>query len=59
MLHARDRCEYIVLAAKSTQGRQFERRESRWDYNIRTVLEEIIWEGLDWIHKAQDRQGTQ
>jgi hypothetical protein len=27
----------------------------RWEYNIKTNLREIGWEGLDWIHKAQDR----
>jgi hypothetical protein len=27
----------------------------RWEDNIRVVLKEIGWEGVDWMHLAQDR----
>jgi hypothetical protein len=27
----------------------------RWEDNIKKVLMEIGWEGVDWIHLAQDR----
>jgi hypothetical protein len=27
----------------------------RWEDNIRMDLREIEWEGVDWIHLAQDR----
>jgi hypothetical protein len=27
----------------------------RWEDNIRMDLREIWWEGLDWIHLAEDR----
>jgi hypothetical protein len=26
----------------------------RWEDNIRTDFREIVWEGVDWIHLAQD-----
>jgi hypothetical protein len=28
----------------------------KWEDNIRIVLREIGWEGVDWIHLAQDRK---
>jgi hypothetical protein len=31
------------------------RPKRRWDDNIRMDLREIGWEGVDWIHLAQDR----
>jgi hypothetical protein len=27
----------------------------RWMYNIRIDLRELMWEGVDWMHLAQDR----
>jgi len=27
----------------------------RWEDNIRLGLQEMGWEGVDWIHLAQDR----
>jgi hypothetical protein len=27
----------------------------KWESNIRMGLTEIVWEGMDWIHLAQDR----
>jgi hypothetical protein len=27
----------------------------RWEDNIGTDLKEIVWEGVDWMHLAQDR----
>jgi hypothetical protein len=27
----------------------------RWEDNIRTDVREIVWEGVHWIHLAQDR----
>jgi hypothetical protein len=29
--------------------------DGRWEDNIRMYLREIGWEGVDWIHVAQDR----
>jgi hypothetical protein len=31
------------------------RRRGRWEDNIKMNLREIWWEGVDWIHLAQDR----
>jgi len=27
----------------------------RWEYNIKVDLQEVEWEGMDWIDLAQDR----
>jgi hypothetical protein len=32
------------------------RSTHRWRDNIRMVLKETGWEGMDWIHLAQDRE---
>jgi hypothetical protein len=29
--------------------------DSRWEYNIEICLREIVWEGVNWIDLAQDR----
>jgi hypothetical protein len=31
------------------------RPRRRWEDNIRMSLREIVWEGVDWMHVAQDR----
>jgi hypothetical protein len=31
------------------------RPRHRWDYNIKMVLREIGWSGMEWIDLAQDR----
>jgi hypothetical protein len=31
------------------------RQRSRWEDNIKMDLKEIGWEGMDWMHLAQDR----
>jgi len=31
------------------------RYRRRWEDNIEMDIKEIIWEGVDWIHMAQDR----
>jgi len=31
------------------------RHERRWEDNIRMDIREIVWEGMDLIHLAQDR----
>jgi hypothetical protein len=33
------------------------RARHRWKDNIEMNLKEIWWEGMDWIHLAQDRNG--
>jgi hypothetical protein len=36
---------------KSPPGRPSHRRED----NVRMVIKAIVWEGVDWMHVAQDR----
>jgi hypothetical protein len=31
------------------------RRRCRWENNIRTDFREIEWDGVEWMHLAQDR----
>jgi hypothetical protein len=31
------------------------RKSRRWEDNIRIDIRELGWEGVDWIHLAQDR----
>jgi hypothetical protein len=31
------------------------RPKCRWEYNVRTDRREIVWEVVDWIQLAQDR----
>jgi hypothetical protein len=31
------------------------RPRRRWEDNIRINLREIVWEGVDWINLAEDR----
>jgi hypothetical protein len=35
--------------------RPLERTRRRWEDNIRIGLREVGWEGVVWIHLAQDR----
>jgi hypothetical protein len=35
------------------------RTRRRWEDNIRMNLREIVWEVVDWIHLAQDRDQWQ
>jgi hypothetical protein len=46
---------YNILVGKPERKRQLGRRRCRWDDNIRIDLRGIVWEGVDWIHLAQDR----
>jgi hypothetical protein len=42
-------------AYKPERKRPLARPRCRWQDNIRMDLKEIMWEGVDWIHLAQDR----
>jgi hypothetical protein len=46
---------YRVLVGKPEGRRPLGRPRRRWDDGIRMDLEEIGWEGVEWIHLAQDR----
>jgi hypothetical protein len=43
------------LAGKLEGKTPLGRHKHIWEDNIRMVLTEIIWEPVDWIHMAQDR----
>jgi hypothetical protein len=46
---------YRIFAGK-TQGKILPGRpRRRWVNNIKIYLREIGWDGMDWIHLAQDR----
>jgi hypothetical protein len=49
------RNEYKILVGKPEGKRPLGRPRRRWEDNIRMDLGEIGWEGVDWIHLAQDR----
>jgi hypothetical protein len=44
-----------ILVRKAEGKRPLGRPTRRRDDNIRMDLREIGWEGVDWIHLAQDR----
>jgi len=44
-----------ILVGKPEGRRPLVRPRRRWEDNIRMVLREIGWEGVDWIRQAQDR----
>jgi len=44
-----------VFFGKPEGKRPTGRHRRRWEDNSRTVLTEIGWEGVDWMHVAQDR----
>jgi hypothetical protein len=49
------RIVYRILIGKPEGKRPFGRRRHRWKDNVKMDLREIGWEGVDWIHLAQDR----
>jgi hypothetical protein len=46
---------YVILAADLEGKRPFGRPCHRWEDNIRMDLKEIGWEGVGWMHVAEDR----
>jgi hypothetical protein len=44
-----------ILAGKPEGRRPLGRPRRRWVDNIRMDIEEIEWDGMDWIDLAQDR----
>jgi hypothetical protein len=44
-----------IMAGKSEEKRPLTRLKHRWEGNIQMALREIGFEGVDWIHLAQDR----
>jgi len=46
---------YKILVGKCEGRRPHGRSTRRWEDNIRMDIRELGWEGVDWIHMAQDR----
>jgi hypothetical protein len=46
---------YKILVRKLAGNIPYERPKHRWENNIKIVLKEIGYEGVDWIHVAQNR----
>jgi hypothetical protein len=46
---------YNIFIGKSEWKRLLGRDRCRWEVNIRMGLREIVWEVVDWIHVAQDK----
>jgi hypothetical protein len=44
-----------ILVGKPEGKRPLRRGRHRWEDNIRVYLRKIGWEGVDWLHVAQDR----
>jgi len=44
-----------ILVGKHEGTRPLGRPRRRWDDNIKIDLREIVWEGVDWSHLAQNR----
>jgi hypothetical protein len=52
-MNGRKRNVYRILMGNPKGMRQPERR--RWVDNIKTDLRGVGWDGMDWIHLAEDR----
>jgi hypothetical protein len=46
---------YRTSMGKPEENRPLGRPKYRWVDNIKMDLREIGWDGMDWIHLAQDR----
>jgi hypothetical protein len=46
---------YNILVEKPERKRPIRRPRHRWQNNIGMDLREIGWEGVEWMHMAQDR----
>jgi hypothetical protein len=57
--HERDEKLIQTLIGKPEGKIPHGRPRHKWEANIRTDLREIGWEGVDWMHLAQDRDQWQ
>jgi hypothetical protein len=46
---------YRILVGRPEARRPLVRPRHRWEDNIKMDLQEVRWEGMDWIDMAQDR----
>jgi hypothetical protein len=50
---------YKILVGKLEGKRPLKRPRHRWDDTIKMNLREIGWDGVNWIHLAQDKDRWQ
>jgi hypothetical protein len=49
-------CEMLYISVGKPEGkRPLGRPRHKWEEDIRRDLRETVWENVDWIHLAQDR----
>jgi hypothetical protein len=53
------RNSYEILAGKPEEKPPLRRPRCKWEYNIKVDHREIGFEGVNWIHLAQDRDQLQ
>jgi len=46
---------YRIFVGKPERKNSLGKPRRRWEDNIRMDLQEVGWEGMDWIHLAQNR----
>jgi hypothetical protein len=46
--------QHTVVVGEPEEKRPLGKPRRRWEDNIRMDLKEIGWEGVDWMHVAQD-----
>jgi hypothetical protein len=46
---------YKILVTKPEGKKPYGRPKHRWENSIRMDLREIGWEGVDWLHLAENR----
>ena len=51
-MYERDASTYRVLLGRPEVKRPLERLRRRWEDNIKMDLQEVGWEGMDWIDQA-------
>jgi hypothetical protein len=52
----KNRNAYRILVGKPEGKRPLGIPRSRWVDNIKMDLREMVWDGVDWIDMAQDRE---
>ena len=47
---------YSVLVEKPERTRSLGRPRPKWEYNIKTDVQEVRWSDMDWIELAQNSE---
>jgi ribosomal protein S2 len=53
MWHVWERDAYRILVGKLEGKRPLGRNRRRWEYSIKMYLQEVRWEGVNWIDLVQ------